>query len=193
MLKYMHTFESYGELDMPVNSSFSTFDEFKNYLSDPEIKDLVNRLNNLWWEMEQGDVEDEIEMNDYGTQLDNLENEIRETINQKATNVDELEDEGLSYESEELNDLFKRSNLNIKVLTDEVNINGIKLNLNIDDDEYNASITSKGDFILIEDSYMAYMGNVYDNITEVLNKFKELVNTYGDEYIKFFKDNEASL
>ncbi len=194
MLKYMYTFESYSMLDMPVNPSFSAFEEFKNYLGDPEIKDLVDRLNNLWWEMEQGNVEDEVEMNEYGAQLEELEEEIRELIHQKENEeTEELEDEGFSYEIEELNELFERKNLNVRIISEDTSSAETRLKIDVDGDELDAVIGSQGELILVEGSNLAYMGNIYDDKIEILNKFKELANAYGDEYLKFFKDNEASI
>jgi len=205
MFKHMHTFESYGDLDMPVNPSFSAYNEFKQYMSDPEVKELVNTLNNLWWEMEQGNVEDEVEMNEYGQQLEELEEEIRELINNKKVNVDTDDDDdsdGIPNDAEVLNNVryFKRmvdnSELDIVVLSEDPELSGdkVKFDVEIDGDQYKIILNEGGDLVLIDEDRIAYMGNIFDREQDsVLTKFKEFMNVYGEDYNRFFDDNAANM
>jgi len=186
MFKHMHTFESYGELDMPIYNDAS-ISQFKKYMYIPEVKDLVNRLNNHWWEMENDDTSDEELMQQYGSEFDEMEQEIKDVIENYNDNeyVDEDnidKDYLITSFIEKLSD----AGINAKIISEEKDPI-INLTIDINGEEYNIIIDNEGDVELYDADYVVKMGTVYLHEHELIDKFKEMLSSYGDDYIKFLQ------
>jgi hypothetical protein len=182
MFKRIHTFESYGELDMPIYNDVS-ISQFKQYMYIPEVKDLVNRLNNYWWEMENDDTSDEALMQQYGAEFERMEQEIKEVIKKHEDN--NIDDEKENLISEFIEDL-NNAGINVKIISEELHPE-IKLTIDINDEEYDIVINDRGDVKLHDSDYIVHMGNVYE-YKALVNKFKEMLSLYGDDYIKFLQN-----
>lgn len=211
MNKHLHTFESHGSLDMPLNPAFYNYNQFKDYLHNEEVADLVNRLNDLWWENEAEQASDE-RANEIGGQLDRLEQQIKAAIINADLADAQQEQEDLDSQQEEYRDdvisaLEKELNT-VKDLEYEIEnifaecdygICTIKLNLIIDEEEYNLVIEEE--VVHLHDfDYEAELGkleiysmNHKKSEYNLAQSFAELITTEGESYIEFLKLRDDSL
>jgi len=193
MKKYLHTFESFNSLDMPVNPSFTSYNEFKAYMNIPEVADLVNRLNDLWWDMEKDPDKSDENMNVYGAQLNELEDNIRDIINEytQSSNADELDDD-INYLLNEFTELLDESVKSFAIISSEFNkeTRNLKIILELNGEEYNVKINvDKADVILEDAGFEKYMGNIYDSPQKIKDNFTKMMSSYGEEYTNFLKNS----
>ena len=196
MNKYLHTFESYNNLDMPINPSFSSYPQYKPYMSDYDVGNLVNRLNNMWWDMEQEDPADEVRMNEIGQELDELEEEIKERIRQIETETAEEDENDNSYLSDLVED-FKHymhiAGMPVNILSEDYSPTEVNLLVDIDGEEYDITIDEENNIFLTDSDITAYMGKLHSYDEKPFTAyFKELLNSFGEDYIEFLKNNAVA-
>jgi hypothetical protein len=187
MLKNIKEFYKFNKLDMSVNPNFISYENYKNYLDDVEVYDLVNALNNLYWEMESDVIDDET-ANEYTEEIEKLENEIYETIknlriNNRISEFEQVNDTIINDFKYNLEDVI--SDYSIESTSTE---NGdVVILVNINNEEYEIHIDSNDNAFLYDADYVIPIGNIYEyNVGKTL---KNIINLYGEEYINYLKNN----
>lgn len=198
-MKHLHLFENHNTLDMPVNPSFLNYKKYEPYMHNPNIYDLMNQLNQLWYDMEQMDTDDDT-MNQIGAELEELEQEIvQEIITSSAQeDLDELDEE----QQEELEDVVERMtsilsqhSLSVKDSGYDEDKDEVWVEVDIEDEEVEFRI--QNNYVTIEDfnqdidmGYLYYdyerKGGGYDSHKDdFMNVLKDYLAATGDEYQEF--------
>ena len=186
-MKYLKEYYEFNKLDMPINSNFISYENYKNYLDNEEVFELVNQLNNLYWEMEQEAIDDET-ANEYAEEIEQLENELYETIKKlritnKISEIEQADNAIINDFEQNLENIID----NYSIESTSIENGNVVILLNINDEEYEINIDSDGNAFLHDAEYIVPIGNIYEyNVGKIL---KNIISLYGVEYINYLKNN----
>lgn len=210
MNKHLHTFESHSRLDMPVNPAFYMYNKYEDFMDDPTVADLVNTLNDLWWENEAEAPSDE-RANEVGARIEQTEKELQFAIANydmiKHQHEQEQLDEDQQQDINDVVECFEKCLADIKNFEYEIeNIKGdcyystceVTLDLIVDEEDYNISI-GDGIAYLNEFDYNAELGSINEYYHErktsqydIAQSIEEMLKTEGESFIDFLKIRDDS-
>lgn len=198
-MKHLKLFEGFRQLDMPVNPSFLNYKKYEPYMDNPNVYDLMNTLNQLWYDMEQMETDDDT-MNQVGAELDDLEQQIVQEIitssaQQDLDELDEEQQEELESTVKMMNDIFAEHDLSVKDSGYDEDDDYVWVEVDIEGEEVEFRIDNN--YVTLEDFdrdinmgylYYDYQRNErgYDSHTDdFMNVFKDYLAASGEAYQEF--------